>query len=117
MGTNSDLGKFVDLFDILKNPDTVGEIASPILSILFNITLLAFSQNSTITGILSGQIVMEGCIHLRMPVWMGRVVTRWIVIVPVIICCYFIRWSRIGSRGFAAIYIIYPFLGLIRKIC
>ncbi len=85
-GTNSDLGKFVDLFDALKNPDIVGNIASPVLSILFAIALLASGQNSTITGTLSGQIVMEGFIHLRMPLWMRRVVTRLIAIVPVIVC-------------------------------
>lgn len=85
-GTNSDLGKFVDLFDALKNPDIVGSIASPTLSILFAIALLASGQNSTITGTLSGQIVMEGFIHLKMPLWMRRVVTRLIAIVPVIIC-------------------------------
>ncbi|KAF1297458.1 divalent metal cation transporter [Enterococcus sp. JM4C] len=85
-GTSSDLGKFVDLFEALKNPDIVGKIASPVLSILFAIALLASGQNSTITGTLSGQIVMEGFIHLKMPLWMRRVVTRLLAIVPVIIC-------------------------------
>lgn len=85
-GTNSDLGKFVDLYDALKNPNIVGDIASPVLSILFAVALLASGQNSTITGTLSGQIVMEGFIHLKMPLWMRRVVTRLIAIVPVIIC-------------------------------
>ena len=36
-GTNSELGKFVDLFDALKNPDIVGNIASPVLSILLQL--------------------------------------------------------------------------------
>ena len=85
-GTNSELGKFVDLFDALKNPDIVGNIASPVLSILFAIALLASGQNSTITGTLSGQIVMEGFIHLKMPLWARRVLTRLLAIVPVIIC-------------------------------
>ena len=84
--TNSELGKFVDLFDALKNPDIVGNIASPVLSILFAIALLASGQNSTITGTLSGQIVMEGFIHLKMPLWARRVLTRLLAIVPVIIC-------------------------------
>ena len=83
-GTNSELGKFVDLFDALKNPDIVGNIASPVLS--FAIALLASGQNSTITGTLSGQIVMEGFIHLKMPLWARRVLTRLLAIVPVIIC-------------------------------
>lgn len=85
-GTKSDLGKFVDLYDALKNPDIVGNIASPLLSTLFAVALLASGQNSTITGTLSGQIVMEGFINLRMPLWMRRMVTRLLAIIPVIIC-------------------------------
>lgn len=85
-GTNSDLGKFVDLYDALKDPSIVGSIASPLLSTLFAVALLASGQNSTITGTLSGQIVMEGFIRLKMPLWMRRVITRLLAIVPVIIC-------------------------------
>ncbi len=85
-GKNSELGKFVDLYDALKNPSIVGKIASPFLSMLFAIALLASGQNSTITGTLSGQIVMEGFIHLKMPLWMRRVMTRLLAIIPVIIC-------------------------------
>ncbi len=85
-GTKSDLGKFVDLFNALQNPDIVGKIASPVLSILFAIALLASGQNSTITGTLSGQIVMEGFIHLKIPSWLRRVITRVIALVPVVIC-------------------------------
>ncbi len=84
-GTNSDLGQFEDLFNALKDPSIVGPIASPFLSILFAVALLASGQNSTITGTLSGQIVMEGFIHLKMPVWARRMVTRLIAIIPVII--------------------------------
>lgn len=85
-GTNSDLGKFVDLYDALKDSAIVGPIASPLLSSLFAVALLASGQNSTITGTLSGQIVMEGFIHLKIPMWLRRLVTRLIAIVPVIIC-------------------------------
>ncbi|MGM0213042.1 Nramp family divalent metal transporter [Enterococcus sp. AZ109] len=85
-GSNSDLGKFVDLYDALKNPTIVGDIASPLLSTLFAVALLASGQNSTITGTLSGQIVMEGFIRLKIPLWMRRIVTRLLAIIPVIIC-------------------------------
>ncbi|GCF95747.1 divalent metal cation transporter MntH [Enterococcus florum] len=85
-GSNSDLGKFVDLYDALQDPSIVGGIASPVLSTLFAVALLASGQNSTITGTLSGQIVMEGFIRLKMPLWMRRVVTRLLAVVPVIIC-------------------------------
>lgn len=85
-GTKSDLGEFVKLFDALQDPAIVGKIASPLLSILFAVALLASGQNSTITGTLSGQIVMEGFIHLKIPSWLRRVITRALALIPVIIC-------------------------------
>lgn len=85
-GTQSDLGRFVDLYDALQNPGIVGQIASPVLSVLFAVALLASGQNSTITGTLSGQIVMEGFIHLKLPLWARRIITRLLAIIPVIIC-------------------------------
>ena len=47
-----------------------------ILSTLFAVALLASGQNSTITGTLTGQVIMEGFIHLRMPLWARRLITR-----------------------------------------
>ncbi|MFT9056487.1 MAG: Nramp family divalent metal transporter [Ethanoligenens sp.] len=85
-GHASNLGRFVDLYNALGNSKIVGVIASPVLSTLFAVALLASGQNSTITGTLSGQIVMEGFIHLKMPLWMRRLVTRVISIIPVLIC-------------------------------
>ncbi|WDT65291.1 Nramp family divalent metal transporter [Companilactobacillus crustorum] len=83
-GTKSDLGRFVDLFNALQNPKVAGAVASPVLSILFAIALLASGQNSTITGTLSGQIVMEGFVHMKMKLWVRRVITRLLSIVPVV---------------------------------
>jgi manganese transport protein len=51
-------------------------------SILFAIALLASSQSSTITGTLSGQIVMEGFLDIRLPYWLRRFITRLIALVP-----------------------------------
>lgn len=84
-GTNSTLGRFVDLFRALNNSQVVGAIASPVLSMLFAIALLASGQSSTITGTLSGQIIMEGFIHLHMPLWVQRLLTRLISVTPVLI--------------------------------
>ncbi|KEP87978.1 manganese transporter [Oenococcus oeni IOEB_C23] len=84
-GTNSSLGRFVDLFRALNNSQVVGAIASPVLSMLFAIALLASGQSSTITGTLSGQIIMEGFIHLHMPLWVQRLLTRLISVTPVLI--------------------------------
>jgi len=49
------------------------------------VALLASGQNSTITGTLAGQIVMEGFLNLRLPVWLRRLVTRALAIVPAVI--------------------------------
>jgi len=84
-GTNSDLGRFVDLFNALSNKQVVGAIASPILSMLFSIALLSSGQSSTITGTLSGQIIMEGFIRLKMPLWAQRLLTRLLSVTPVLI--------------------------------
>ncbi|MHC5250831.1 Nramp family divalent metal transporter [Listeria kieliensis] len=54
-------------------------------STLFAVALLASGQNSTITGTLSGQIVMEGFIHLRIKPWLRRVITRLLAVIPVFI--------------------------------
>ncbi|MNJ43878.1 Divalent metal cation transporter MntH [compost metagenome] len=53
---------------------------------MFAVALLASGQNSTITGTLSGQIVMEGFIQMKMPTWLRRIITRALAVVPVIIC-------------------------------
>ena len=51
-------------------------------SVVFALALLASGQNSTITGTLAGQIVMEGFLDLRLPMWLRRIVTRALALVP-----------------------------------
>jgi manganese transport protein len=51
-------------------------------STMFAIALLASGQNSTLTGTLAGQIVMEGFLNLRIRPWLRRLITRMIAIVP-----------------------------------
>jgi manganese transport protein len=53
-------------------------------STLFAIALLASGQNSSITGTLAGQIVMEGFLHLKVAPWMRRLITRSLAIIPTI---------------------------------
>jgi manganese transport protein len=66
------------------------KLLSPLLgaagaSTLFAIALLASGQNSSITGTLAGQVVMEGFIHLRLSPWLRRLITRSLAIIPTII--------------------------------
>lgn len=88
-GHQGDLGTFTALYDALKDPNIAGKVASPVLSVLFAVALLASGQNSTITGTLAGQIVMEGFIHIKLPAWIRRLITRLLSVLPVIICAIF----------------------------
>jgi len=67
------------------------QLLSPMLGVtfastLFAVALLASGQNSTLTGTLAGQIVMEGFLNLRLRPWLRRLITRAIAIVPAVIC-------------------------------
>ena len=65
-------------------------LLSPLLgvgaaSMFFAIALLASGQNSTLTGTLAGQIVMEGFLNLRLKPWLRRLITRLIAIKPAVL--------------------------------
>lgn len=85
-GHGEGLDTFTALYKALGDKTIAGPVASGLLSTLFAVALLASGQNSTITGTLTGQIVMEGFIRMRIPLWLRRVVTRVISIIPVLIC-------------------------------
>jgi len=53
-------------------------------STLFAVALLASGQNSSITGTMAGQIVMEGFVHLKVSPWLRRLITRSLAIAPTI---------------------------------
>src|SRR5204862_563599 len=64
-------------------------LLSPLLGVgvasaLFAVALLASGQNSTLTGTLAGQIVMEGFLNFRITPWLRRLITRLIAIVPAV---------------------------------
>ncbi|MBI4183446.1 MAG: Nramp family divalent metal transporter [Proteobacteria bacterium] len=56
----------------------------PAAATAFAVALLAAGQNSTVTGTLAGQVVMEGFLDIRLPPWLRRLVTRAIAIVPAV---------------------------------
>src|SRR5216117_1291809 len=71
------------------------QLLSPVLGVtiastLFAVALLASGQNSTLTGTLAGQIVMEGFLNIRLRPWLRRLITRLIAIVPAVVvtACY-----------------------------
>ena len=60
-------------------------LGTTLASTLFAVTLLFSGQNSTLTGTLAGQIVMEGFLDIRLRPWLRRLVTRAIAIVPALV--------------------------------
>lgn len=92
---------FFGLYEALSNPATMSNgilmsvAKTGALSTLFAVALLASGQNSTITGTLTGQVIMEGFVHMRMPIWLRRLVTRLISVVPVLICVLLTRGDTV----------------------
>jgi manganese transport protein len=60
-------------------------LGAPAASTLFAVALLASGQNSTLTGTLAGQIVMEGFLSIRLPAWGRRLMTRLVAIAPAVV--------------------------------
>jgi len=82
------------------------KLLSPLLGVgaastLFAIALLASGQNSTLTGTLAGQVVMEGFLHLRLPPVLRRLITRLLAIVPAVIVT-----AMMGESGTAQLLIL-----------
>ena len=84
-----DVAEIQDAYRLLSPVLGVG-----VASTLFAIALLAAGQNSTLTGTLAGQIVMEGFLNIRMRPWMRRLLTRLIAIIPAVIVT-----ALYGERG------------------
>jgi manganese transport protein len=75
-----DVAEIQDAYKLLS-PTLGFSIASGV----FALALLASGQNSTLTGTLAGQIVMEGFLNIRLRPWLRRLITRAIAIIPAVI--------------------------------
>jgi manganese transport protein len=76
---NTDVAEIQDAYKLLT--PLLGAGAST----AFALALLASGQNSTLTGTLAGQIVMEGFLNIRIRPWLRRLITRLIAIIPAVI--------------------------------
>ena len=77
---NHEVAEIQDAFRLLSPM-----LGVPLASGVFALALLASGQNSTLTGTLAGQIVMEGFLNIRLRPWLRRLITRCIAIVPAVI--------------------------------
>ena len=81
-------------------------LLSPLLGVgaastLFAVALLASGQNSTLTGTLAGQIVMEGFLDIRLRPVIRRLITRLIAILPAVVVT-----ASMGESGTAQLLIL-----------
>ncbi len=81
---HQDVAAIEDAYRLLSPVMGVGAAST-----LFAIALLCSGQNSTLTGTLAGQIVMEGFLDIRLRPWLRRLITRLIAIVPAVIVASF----------------------------
>ena len=87
---NTQVAEIQDAYQLLTPLLGVG-----VASTVFALALLASGQNSTLTGTLAGQIVMEGFLNIRLRPWLRRLITRAIAIVPAAIVA--IVWGESGT--------------------
>src|ERR1700676_4427127 len=78
------------------------KLLSPVLGVslastVFACALLASGQNSTLTGTLAGQIVMEGFLNIRLKPWVRRLITRSLAITPAVVVVGFAGEGQVTS--------------------
>ena len=95
---NTQVAEIQDAYQLLTPLLGVG-----VASTVFALALLASGQNSTLTGTLAGQIVMEGFLNIRMRPWLRRLITRGIAIVPAVIVAVLY-----GESGTARLLVLQP---------
>ncbi len=89
---HNEVHEIQDAYNLLN--DVLGNSLAPTL---FAIALIAAGQSSTLTGTLSGQIVMEGYLNIRIQPWLRRLITRLIAIVPAFLVIYFMGEGATGK--------------------
>jgi len=93
---NSQITELQDAYHLLAPALGVG-----FASVLFGVALLASGKSSTVTATLTGQIVMEGFIDLKLPPWLRRLLTRSVAIVPALLVV-----AYLGERGVTQLLIL-----------
>jgi NRAMP (natural resistance-associated macrophage protein) metal ion transporters len=88
------LASLQDVFNGLKNSAVVGNLANPLMSWLFAFALLITGMISSITSTLSGQIVMEGYLNIRLPLWQRRLLTRFVTLIPILIIGFLVGFNE-----------------------
>lgn len=89
------LAYLMTVFKGLMNYQVVGSLASSFMSYLFAFALLVTGLISSITSTLSGQIVMEGYLNIRLPLWQRRLLTRIITLIPILVIGFLVHFNEV----------------------
>ena len=92
---NSGMNNVTEIQDAHRLLD--GVLGTKFAPILFAVALIAAGQSSTLTGTLSGQIVMEGYLNIRLQPWLRRLITRLIAIIPAFITIIYFGEESTGD--------------------
>ncbi len=92
---NTEHSNVADIGDAYKLLTPV--LGAQFASTFFALALLASGQNSTLTGTMAGQIVMEGFLDLRLRPWVRRLLTRMVAIVPAVVVAVLYGESGVGQ--------------------
>jgi manganese transport protein len=92
---NSGIHDVTEIQDAYKLLDSI--LGTKFAPILFAVALIAAGQSSTLTGTLSGQIVMEGYLNLRIQPWLRRLITRLLAIIPAFFTIVFFGEGSTGE--------------------
>ncbi|KWK21841.1 divalent metal cation transporter [Burkholderia stagnalis] len=82
--------------DIEQAYRLITPIAGGAAALLFGIALLASGQSSTLTGTIAGQVIMDGFLHMKIPCYQRRLITRALALVPALIG---VLWLGDGAVG------------------
>jgi len=82
--------------DIEQAYRLITPIAGSAAAFLFGIALLASGQSSTLTGTIAGQVIMDGFLHMKIPCYQRRLITRGLALIPALIG---VLWLGDGSVG------------------
>lgn len=94
-GRADQLASLMTVFKGLMNYQVLGNLASSFMSYLFAFALLVTGLISSITSTLSGQIVMEGYLDIRLPLWQRRLLTRFITLIPILIIGFIVHFNEV----------------------
>jgi len=72
-------------------------VGGTVASLLFGVALLASGQSSTFTGTIAGQVVMDGFLHIKIPCWQRRLITRALALAPALAGVVWLGEGAVGK--------------------